>query len=387
MSEVKGSFDIDREAVKCAFESYDSEMVKKIQIVILSSTLPNPYLLVMFGVLRLFLEEIRNRYPAVKSEIYINFLLIHEIGKSEKMGIYFEPIKEHYKFFIAHEEGEGVSVKKDISSIIEMRFEEFKTLANKIVLTLVDEKTGKKMLAKDTILNFEYDYIYDLSDKIGEDHKEVNKFMNSCENGELKNPKSELEPIIRTIFFTKIGEKEELVKYLLDIFCHKLSAPQNENALFFITDRWLKKLIGKYLNSQSPSSTIFKEIYKRLICPSEDPKFKELALYLNPISKYKVAGTEIDEKYFSSLLQKLSCELFDEPFEQFYGKVITEYEQYMSASHDLKLDLLNPEPNEEVVKAYKEKQKKYQKLLNDTIANGFLTVQEEDILAQLIYIA
>jgi hypothetical protein len=110
---------------------------------------------------------------------------------------------------------------------------------------------------------------------------------------------------------------------------------------------------------------------------------------LNSISKYYVAGTdvnakdyvagtEVNVKYFSSLLQQLSCNLFKEHFEGFYEEVLKTHRQYATL-------FKNPKDFEKEINDYKAKFVEYRKPLINTITNGFITVQK-DTLRQLVYI-
>lgn len=366
----KDSFDIDMGKVNLECSKLDN--CEKIQIFVLTSTLLNPYSLVMFSALAQLLKKIKKQYPNLNFEnkLYINFLVIHEIAKYAKIGVYFNPLKEHYKYFMLPEKNEDKDIKNYLSSIIELRFNEFMTLTNKIMLNMVDEESGEKMLMKATALNFRYDDIYCRGDKIGEDYDaDIKNFMNSYEaNGSSREQISE---IIREIFFEKVAEREELIKCLLKIYCYELeqsSSQSREDAIFFIADRVFKKLIE--------NSSGFEGVNTHLICPTNDPESKKLDLYLNPLSKYIIAGSELNVEYFSSVLQKLHCELFDTLSDQRYKDMIIEYQRYKSIK-DAPADLWADE-----IKRHKEAQR----LLSNSITKGFTTVQEEDLLAQLTYI-
>jgi hypothetical protein len=384
----KYTFGIDLENVN--IRSYDDfENYDKIHIVMLTTTLPNPYTLVMFGVLKLFLEKIKEQYPNFNKMLHIDFLLIHEIAKYKKVKQLFEPITKHYDIFIPDElkeKSKEDALERYISSIIELRLNEIKTLINAILLNIVDVK-GKQLVTKDNILNLNYEDIFHRSDKINSaKYPEVNSLMDS----EIKMLKS---PLLRELLFEKVDpRKENLVNCLLKIFCDELP-PTNEKkegkkpkAIFFVIDRWFKEMIKDIFEKPSKSSNArFEEIYKRLVCPSNDPPVseeKELDLYLNQISKYEAAGIGLNEGYFSSLLRELSCRLFDEPFDGFYYMVSQDHSAYREKKKNQK----EGTPLDEMLSKYEEKnQNEYPRMLNKIITKGFLTVQEE-ILIQLTYI-
>jgi hypothetical protein len=373
--EDKDFFDIDLAGVN--LESYDFKNYDEIQIFMLTTTLSNPYTLVMFGVLSLFLKKIKEKYPDFKNKLRINFLLIHEIAKYKEMKPLFVPITKHYEIFIPDNLKKD-ALKRHISSIIELRFNEVKTLINMIMLNIVDEK-DERLLTRDALLNFNYDDIFNRSAKISEYPDEVRDIS------DLKKPESSL---LKKLFFEKVDdEKDELVKCLLKIFCHELAHTNEKNksnAIFFIIDRWFKEIIEDLLEKSSESSkVIFEEIYKRLLYPIKDPKPEELDLYLNMISKYKVAGTKMDVEYFGQLLQKFSCNLFKEPFGGFYAEAIEKYKNYNDLMLIKKVRGTNRSQDIDI-KNYEEN---FQQPFINIITKGFLTVQEEDILAQLIYIA
>jgi hypothetical protein len=73
--------------------------------------------------------------------------------------------------------------------------------------------------------------IYARSDEIRKDSYEVNEFMEYYEKDKLEKP----EELLDGLFFKKVGEKEELVKSLLNIFCYELSQ-NSEKSIFFIVD-------------------------------------------------------------------------------------------------------------------------------------------------------
>ena len=372
---MSGFFGIDMGAVD-NFGSYDFEKCDKIRIFMLTTTLPNPYTLVMFGVLKLFLENIKNKYPEFNTKLSINFLLIHEIAKYKKMTPFFNLITKHYRIFIPDELEElkedlkEDALKRHVSSIIEMRLNEIKTLVNMILLNIVDAKE-EMILTKENILNFSYDDIFNRSKEIFK-NDEVKTFMNV-----LKEPES---PQLKKLFFEKVDDdKDNLVKCLLEIFYHELSSTKEKTATFFIIDQWFKKMIEGGLCTQESPTAIFKDIYKQLICPIADPTIsleeEDFVLYLNPISKYMGAISELNVNYFSSLLYNLSCRLFKEHFEEFYR----EYDRYR-----LLLTLSDKGGFESEIDGSKER---LQEALDKIINSGFLTVQEEEIIAQLIYIA
>lgn len=371
--EDEREFNIDLENVNLD----DAFGNKKIQIFMLTTTLPNPYTLVMFGVLKLFLEKIKEikieNGTYSKDTISITFLLIHEIGKYEEMTYFFNPVHEHYKIFIPDEiEKDPIALKRHISSIIEMRLNEIKTLVNLIMLTIVDAK-DERLITKDNLLNFNYEDIFHRSDEISNEYPdEVKSLMDSG----IEMSKS---PLLKKVFFEKVGgKKEELVKCLLKIFCDELSPTNEKNkdkAIYFVIDGWFKEMIENlFEKSSEPSKTIFEEIYERLLCPIKPPppmsaKEEELDLHLNLVSKYMGVRSRLDLVYFSSLLQKLSSNLFTLHLEE-------------SAFAKYKIWRSKPQTFVEEINKY---EKEYSVSLVKAITNGFLTV-EKDTIRQLTYI-
>lgn len=387
--ECEGLFEIDMEAVNRASKSHGFENNDKIHIFILTNTLPNPYLLVMFGILKRVLEEIKNKCGGFEEKIYINFLLVHKIGKNVNETEFFNPVNDHLKYYMPPDiRKENPTASQYISGIIDMRFNEFKTLANTILFNSED-RNGERLLTKDTSLRFSYGDIYDISDEIerddDDDDDDVDNFMNTIKGNKEQFLKSDL---LKDLLFRKVDEKDEIVRCLLRIFCHEIEVKRNnhekKDAIFFIVDGWFKDMIEDYYISsiKGTSSPIFREVCEQLIYPTKDIEPTKVDLYLNQISPYLATGNELDIGYFASLLKELSCRLFKEPSESFYDMMITDY--LTNNFHKGLKDRTSKYVDH--ITEYEGKEPTYQKNLNNIIAEGFLAVQR-DILAQLDYIS
>lgn len=364
------------------------EAKKQIKVLLLSSVVPNIYVLCFFSTLSKFLGKIFENAP--DADIEINFLMMRDIIKyADFIKV---PFREHHECIIP-------DFEKKMDSVKEMKTPEFESLVKNVLVNLMLKRESKIKLKKLILSGVRCPDISDYRREKEEAKLDEDRIENQIRNFEEEYEKLPEQPKVLFNEEQRDNEGYNMVEELLKIIVYSLKKGEK---IILICGSPLKNYIDGFLEKHYEG---LKDNLKMLSYSPPPPRNqKELPFYISIISGYlnekeKIVDA-IDEYFNCKVLTDLNSKLFKfESIEHICKENIGDYnlnrggwlkeklESWKKESVEAKKRRLISEIEEEVkkIEEYEKERAKDQKAEIKIINEGFLSIQD-GVVSQLEFI-